>query len=138
MTLAIRKLGKNRNVPTTVKCIQPNLFDTYYPIGAIVRETTFYHRPGIVVDIYPNGYHRCYPIPFRGGDIVNRGDKLKFIAMFRLISLDEYIACQDEIYRFVVAHSIWLEDIYYKFSNYCGDKNPRYQDWLDTNFNSRK
>lgn len=115
--------------------IQLNLFENYHPIGGVVREITFYHRVGIVTQIYEDGYHRCYPIPLRGGDFLRHGNELEFIVMFRPITFDEYITYRDELYRFVTTHGVWLEDFYYKFSSYCGDKNPDYQNWLDQTFN---
>lgn len=117
------------------KMIQLNIFETYYPLGAVVREITFYRRVGIVTEIVQGGYHHCRPIPLRGGDFMGRGNELEFIDMFHPITLDEYIARRDELYKFVVMRGIWLEDFYYKFSNYCSDKNPYYQNWLDQTFN---
>lgn len=115
--------------------IQLSLFDNYHPLGAVVRETTFYHRVGIVAEIFRDGHHRCYPIPLRGGQFLARGNELEFIATFRPITLDEYIACRNELYQFCVEKGVWLEDFYYKFSGYCSDKNPSYQNWLDQTFN---
>lgn len=115
--------------------IQLSLFETYYPTGSIVRETGYYRRVGIVARLAGNGYHHCYPIPYRGGHIFKNGSDLELVAFYRPVTLDDFIRGLDEIYRFVADQGIRLEDFYYKFSTYCGDQDPAYQSWLDKQYN---